>query len=177
MRIAISGSHGTGKSTLIERLAAVLPDHQVIAEPYYALEALGHAFAHPPSLDDFLAQLECSIESLRMARRDVLFDRNAVDFLAYISALDGDHVLDEWLPRVGEAMGTLDLLVFVPIESPDRIAETNSRRLRARVNELLREIILEDSLGLGLRAFEVTGTPEQRAQAVMTLGNRSGETS
>lgn len=34
MRIAVSGSHRTGKSTLIAELAALLPGYSTVDEPY-----------------------------------------------------------------------------------------------------------------------------------------------
>lgn len=58
MRIAISGTHPVGKSTLAEDLAALLRDHDLVGEPYHDMAEDGHAFSHPPSLDDFEAQLE-----------------------------------------------------------------------------------------------------------------------
>jgi uridine kinase len=35
MRIGISGTHGTGKTTLAEALSARLPGHVTADEPYY----------------------------------------------------------------------------------------------------------------------------------------------
>jgi len=61
MRIAVSGSHHTGKSTLLADLAEQLPGYTTIPEPYELLEEEGYDFAQPPALEDYVRQLERSI--------------------------------------------------------------------------------------------------------------------
>jgi nicotinamide riboside kinase len=41
MRIAISGSHRTGKSTLVSELSALLPTYATVDEPYHLMEEDG----------------------------------------------------------------------------------------------------------------------------------------
>ena len=57
----ISGTHGTGKTTLAEALCAHLPGHVAADEPYYLLEEQGHEFGFPPALEDYRALLACSL--------------------------------------------------------------------------------------------------------------------
>ena len=66
-------------------------------------------------------------------------------------------------------MQSLDLIVFVPVEDPDRVtvSEPNDAELRQRVDEELREIVLEDRWELGVEALEVTGAPRERVRQVM----------
>jgi hypothetical protein len=64
MRVGISGTHGTGKTTLAETLCAHLPGHVTADEPYYLLEDEGYEFGFPPSLEDYRALLACSVRSL-----------------------------------------------------------------------------------------------------------------
>ena len=45
MRIAISGTHFSGKSTLVEALSEALPQYTIVEEPYYLLQEEGHEFA------------------------------------------------------------------------------------------------------------------------------------
>jgi uridine kinase len=47
MRVGISGTHGTGKTTLAEALCAHLPGHVAADEPYYLLEDEGYEFSFP----------------------------------------------------------------------------------------------------------------------------------
>lgn len=172
MRIAISGSHGTGKSTLVEKLSRALPTYRIVDEPYHVMTEDGYEFGQPPSLEDFEAQLEYSIASLSEGGENVLFDRCPVDFLGYVSVHEdaGAFDFDDWLPRVRLAVQTLDLIVFVPIEARDRItlsASTDDRDVRSAVDETLKEILLDDLYGLGVDVVEVEGAPERRAGAVM----------
>jgi predicted ATPase len=174
MRIAISGSHRTGKSTLLSLLSERLPSYATVDEPYHSMEDEGHEFSHPPSIEDFEAQLERSIRDLEGDGGDVLFDRCPIDLLAYLAAHeDADAFdLDEWLPQVRAALETLDLIVFVLIESSDRITLSASERrdeTRGPVDEKLRETLFDDSLELELEldVLEVEGDPETRAHAVM----------
>ena len=75
VRIAISGTHRVGKSTLVEELSAALPKYKTVDEPYHAMEEDGYEFADPPSLEDFEAQLEHAIETLNESEDNTLFDR------------------------------------------------------------------------------------------------------
>ena len=80
MRIAVSGSHATGKSTLIAELAQQLNDFEVLDEPYYVLEEEGHLFEHPPGADDFEVLFRRSVEMLRASESSrILFDRSPAD--------------------------------------------------------------------------------------------------
>jgi len=170
MRIAFSGTHATGKSTLIAELARALPGYSVVEEPYHALLDEGYDFAAPPAIDDFETQLERSCASLSgITDARVLFDRCPADFLGYLAALADADALAEWLQPAAAAMSSLDLVVFVPIERPDRIdvAEDEGRRLRKRVDAVLREILVDDGWGLGARVLEVRGTPDDRARQVL----------
>jgi predicted ATPase len=172
MRIAISGSHRTGKSALLAELAHALPSYTTVDEPYHLLEEDGHQFAHPPSVEDFEAQLERSMEELNAAGDDVLFDRSPVDMLAYIAVHEEGRALDldEWLPAVRDAVETLDLIVFVPIEPRDRIAFSaadDDAATRSAVDEKLREILVDDPYELGVPVLEVSGDPDRRVQAVL----------
>jgi thymidylate kinase len=172
MRIAISGTHRSGKSTLIEELSKLMPTYRVVDEPYHLMVEDGHELSHPPSLEDFEAQLERSVEELSDGSDNVLFDRCPVDFLAYISVhADSDAFdLDEWLPRVRAAVQTLDLVVFVPIEARDRItlaASDDDDDTRESVDEKLRELLVEDSLDLDVEVLEVEGDLATRVRAAL----------
>jgi len=171
MRIAVSGAHHTGKTTLIDELIGSLPTFSAIDEPYYLPEEEGHAFAEMPRLEDFELQLERSIDSIVESEGDCLFDRCPSDILAYLIAHDESERFDvnRWIPMVRKAMQLIDLVIFVPIEDPDRVPVTESahRGLRRRVDEGLRDIVLEDQWNFGVPAIEVTGPPDERARQVL----------
>ena len=171
MRIAISGTHFSGKSTLVDALSEALPQYTSVEEPYYLLQEEGYEFAELPTIEDFELQLERSIESLDEQTPDVIFDRCPADILGYLlEHTDVDAFdLDAWLPRARTAINTLDLIVFLPIEVPDRIVLPLSQdaAYRQRVDEKLKEIILENSFGFDTDVLEVTGNPQLRIKQVM----------
>jgi predicted ATPase len=171
MRIAVAGAHRTGKTTLVEELCRALPAYVAVDEPYYLLEEEGHEFAEMPCLEDFELQLERSIECIVESEEDRVFDRCPADILAYlITHRDSEAFdVDSWLPRVRSAMERLDLIVFVPVEDPDRImvSEPDDADLRQRVDQELREIVLEDRWELGAEVLEVAGTSRGRLRQVL----------
>lgn len=171
MRIAISGSHRVGKTTLVERVAERLPGHAIVDEPYYLLEDDGHEAADPPSVEDFEAQLVRSLAVLADAGRDVVFDRCPVDILAYLlehadaAAFDRD----DWLDRIRDAVGALDLLVFVPIEDADRIALTRHDDVahRRAVHDRLHDLLVDAALGVDVELLTVGGDVQARTDQVI----------
>ena len=161
---------------LIEELSRALPTYVVVDEPYHLLEEEGHEFAEMPSLEDFELQLERSIQCIDDSEENQLFDRCPADMLAYLTAhRDSDGINPgAWLPRLESAMRRLDLIVFVPIEYPDRVivSDPEDRELRRRVDEELRDIVVEDRWDLGLETIEVTGTLRERAHQVLAYVKR-----
>lgn len=134
MRIAVSGTHFIGKSTLIEDFIKRHPNYKSDIEPYYKLqnEKLME-LSLEPSLDSLLEQLDYSIEQLNewASEKDFIFDRCPVDFLAYaICTLEQDsidinesEVSDKFL-EIKEALNHLDLIVFLPIDKENFISYT-----------------------------------------------------
>ena len=167
MRIAVSGSHRVGKSTLVAALGEVLSDHLIVDEPYHEMGEAGHLFAQPPSVDDFEDQLNHSIARLQEGWKSVIFDRCPVDLLAYL--LEEAPGEEETWRRVGDAVRTLDLVVFVPIERPDRTSRLSQDEdeSRWRVDQRLRDILLSDSLRFGIEATVVRGSVEERVATVL----------
>jgi AAA domain len=177
MRIAISGSHRVGKTTLAEALAETLPEYDLIPEPYYQLEEDGYEFEEMPSLEDFERQLDRSIQSISDSGANVIFDRCPLDILGYLVAHcdAGAFEIDDWMPRVRDAVAKLDLIVFVPIEDPDRVALPRAEGpLRASVDEVLREIVEDDSYELAMDVITVEGPAAARLRQVVERVRNSG---
>jgi predicted ATPase len=175
VRIAFSGSHGSGKSTLLAQVADLLPHFATVDEPYHLLEEEGYESAEEPSIEDFEAQLEKSLsalEALTAGTTNVLFDRCPADILAYLLAHEesASFDADEWLERVRDAMEMLDLIVFVPIERPDRIVlpAHDNRVYRMAVHEKLEELLLENPLAPEVDVLTVEGDMRRRVQMVMS---------
>ena len=171
MRIAVSGTHYSGKSTLIEDLTEVLAKYVSVEEPYYLMEEEGYEFMATPSLEDFEQQLIRSLELFKGDEEKIIFDRCPIDFIAYsLSHPDSDSFdLEEWLPKIEAALETLDLIVFVPVEPRDRIfvPRTENLDFRLDVDEKLKEIFLENTLDLDVEILEVSGDRVRRRDQVL----------
>lgn len=180
MRIAISGTHFSGKSTLVQDLSEALPRHySTVEEPYHLLEEEGYEFSEEPSIEDFERQLERSIECLEESGPNVVFDRCPVDLLGYLLTHPEAESFDleRWLPRIETAMEMLDLIIFLPIEKRDRISLPSSQdpELRLLVDEKIREILDDPPFDFDGDVVEVTGPPSERVRRVMALlGNEAG---
>ncbi len=170
MRIAVSGSHATGKSTLIEELANAVPGPMIVEEAYFALLAEGAAFAARPDAADYQLLWERAHAEFAVLRDGfILFDRTPADYLAYLMAVGAELAGTDLVAQTHRALVGLDLVVFVPIEVPDRIADGGeSRRLRRSVDRVLREMWVDDAWGWNLPVLEVSGTPQARATQVLT---------
>ena len=179
MRVAISGTHCCGKSTLID---AFLSNHDTYShepEPYEALQDLyGEDFGAEPAADEFFRQLEYQVERLQQysAGDRVIFERGPADFLAYLLALDdlGRDTADAELAKqsislVRSAMALLDLVVYLPATN-EGVPESEDPELRRAVNARLEGILLDDEFDLftGDRSLvlEIVGTTEQRLRSL-----------
>lgn len=165
MRIAIVGTHRVGKTTLAEKLQEQLPDHIAVPEPYYELEDSGYAFSETPTVDDFITQFEFSVRQIRKSGDDMIFDRCPIDILAYIHALKPNRNIRTDYEKVRDILSEIDLLVYVPIENPDRIPCQSSDlpKLRYDVNEILSEWIGD----FDIETVTVKGNLEVRIQQVL----------
>jgi hypothetical protein len=176
MRLAISGTHGSGKTTLAEDFLAAHPGYRHVPEPYEALIDAGAAFSDPPTIDDFAEQLEASIALLHQHARegDVVFERCPLDFLAYIAVLErrsGEDGFDIDASRdeIAEALAVLDLIVFLPLPADGTMAAELPKLQRA-VDRELRTLLRDDPLALRVdgapRAIALRGTRAERLAAL-----------
>jgi hypothetical protein len=178
MRIAVSGTHCCGKSTLVDEFLLAHPDFIVEPEPYTVLQDdYGELFAAEPSADDFYRQLEFNVDRLRRYRTAdrVIYERSPVDFLAYLLALKdlrrdeaASRLADQALAVVMQAIGFLDVIVFLPINHLDGMLVPGSEdpELRSSVNQQLTAILVDDELNV-FRVhrpliLEATGSTAQR---------------
>lgn len=180
MRIAISGTHCSGKSTLAEDFLAAHRDYLHEPEPYEWLEEVyGEASAEEPTAEDFLRQLELSVERLRShgPGASVVAERSPIDFLAYLLALTDlgrtgrdCEMIASAVELAASGIASIDLLVVLPLNERDRIIapEPEDLALREAMNDRLVDLITTDDyafFGNGSpRVVEITGRREQRLQ-------------
>ncbi len=127
MRIAISGSHSLGKSTVVNEWVAKHPSFHREEEPYRALGLYG---PYEILFRDASTKLHNGIQMYYNISRihryaestdEVIFDRAPVDYLAYsqYTANQGstdidDAFVESMVPAVRESLDHLDILAFVP---------------------------------------------------------------
>lgn len=155
MRIAVSGTHFIGKSTLIEDFIKTYPQYRCEIEPYYKLqEVKTMELALEPSLDSLIEQLDYSIEQLNNYAEEpnLIFDRCPVDFIAYAmceaeqEAIDlNDSEISERFSEIKEALNHLDLIIFLPITKEHLLEYTEENpAYRKKADSFFKKIYRDD---------------------------------
>ncbi len=182
MRIAVSGTHFIGKSTLIEDFMKKNPQYRCETEPYYQLQDEKiMELSLEPSLDSCLEQLDYSIHQLNECanEKNVIFDRCSVDFLAYaMCALEQDDIyindseVSERFPDMKEALNHLDLIVFLPISNENFIDYTEENpAYRSAADKNFKKIYRDDRYDIfpkygHPRIIEMTGERMERIKKI-----------
>lgn len=177
MRIVVSGTHASGKSTLVTDFAGRHPEFVVLPDPFELLDESWDI----PSPAMFAAQLRISATRLHPNKTPapLVAERGPIDFLAYLLAMQdltgaaGSRELIERSTEITrDAMQHVDLLVVLPLTPEDEIfahADENLA-LREAMNDVLLDLIAdEDVIGTHLDVVEITGDRTQRLAALEGL--------
>lgn len=183
MRIVVSGTHASGKSTLIGDLSVAHPAFDVLPDPYELIDAA----SDEPDAGTFLAQLGISARRLHElppgAR--VIAERGPLDFLAYLDALEAlgrptrtGGYRARAAEATAEAMARVDLLVLLPLTESDRILvpDDEDPELREAMNEALLELADDPDLVGDAEVLEVVGDPASRVAQVQAAMARFAST-
>ena len=177
MRIAVSGTHCSGKSTLIEAFLKMNVDYAHEPEAYIVLqEEYGEAFADDPSADDYFRQLEFAMARLHEYKSGdrVIFERSPIDYVAYLLALQNmkregadESVSEGGIRLLRKSISLIEAIVYVSAaETDDIVPDSEDPDLRTQVDEQLQAILLSDKLNLfefgSPMIVEVSGTTAQR---------------
>lgn len=176
MRIVVSGTHASGKSTLISDFVQRHPEFIVLPDPFELVDEAGDA----PSAALFASQLRVAADRLtNETDTHLIAERGPLDFLAYLLALIeladaslDDELLQRATMRTFEALCTVDLLIVLPLTAGDPIHVGSDEHLELRdvMNDVLLELIDDsDIVGEQLTVAEITGSPEERLAAVEAL--------
>jgi hypothetical protein len=191
MRIAISGSHSLGKSTLVNDWLAANPPYSHEEEPYRALrEWYEIEFRQKSTRFHNGIQLYYNVSRvMRYARKtnDVIFDRAPVDYIAY-SQYTADHgttdidnaFVESIVPVVRDALERIDILIFLPITDKWQVAiEDDGIRpvdhpYREEVDAVFKEIYRDDRFELmptvnPPRLVELWGPPQERTEKLAKI--------
>jgi nicotinamide riboside kinase len=162
MRIAISGTHCVGKSTLIEEFLRVHPEFIHEPEPYTVLvEDYGEEFSAEPCVEDFRRQLEFNLERLakHAPEENVVYERCPIDFIAYIETLDPNNT-----PQLREPLSNhLDLIIYLPIEHDE---DGEYPKLRKAVDRRIALLLEEDLAIINIPVVEARGSTARRLNIV-----------
>ncbi len=177
MRIVVSGTHASGKSTLISDFALRHPDFTVLSDSF---DLVDEAWDQP-SAAVFAAQLRVTAQRLDPdeVAGNVIAERGPLDFLAYLLALDevagassSPALLERSAIVTAEALGHVDLLVVLPLNSADAIevGDDEDPELRSAMNDVLMDLVDDpDLVGSRLKVVEVVGSPSDRLRQLEAL--------
>jgi hypothetical protein len=171
MRIVVSGTHASGKSTLVSDFVLRHPRFTALPDPFELLdEAWDGAYGA-----SFATQLRISATRLSAdhSAGDVIAERGPIDFLAYLLALDDAPGSGDVRERAAEitrqAMAEVDLLVVLPLTARDTIepADDELLALRESMNDILLDLIDDaDVIGEHTKVVEITGDRDERLAAL-----------
>lgn len=180
MRVVVSGTHATGKSTLVADLAAALTDVEVLPDPFEEVDDV----LQKPDAATFVEQLHVAAGRLRGQRPDhvVVAERGPLDLLAYLEALveldrpgaDAQATL-ELRDVAATAMSGVDLvLVLAPDDVP--APDDEDPVLRAATHTALLDLLDDPDLVGDVRVVDVAGTPRSRLAQALHAVRGSGAT-
>ncbi len=170
MRIVVSGTHASGKSTLISDFVAAHPQFEVLGDPFELIDEVGQADA-----SSFFAQLRVSAARLvhLKAGDSVIAERGPLDFVAYLRALEtlrrpgrSSAALERGEELTRLAMAHVDLLVVLPLSARDRIdvPMDEDPELREVMDDALLDLSDDPDLVGAADVVELTGDPATRLQ-------------
>jgi predicted ATPase len=185
MRIAVSGTHSVGKSTLVADIHKTFGKFLHEEEPYRALRDV-YPIKFGRDSTRYCNGIQCfynisRVQRYRSSRDHVIFDRCPADYIAYslYTAHHGQTDLDtafvESLVRpVRESLRFLDVVVFVPVSQkhPIHLEDDGIRPIdkeyRWEVDRHFKRLYRDGLYDLlddkGPRLVEVTGSREERIE-------------
>ena len=186
MKIVVSGSHSTGKSTLIGSFVDRCPQYVYEPEAYEALaDDIVLTHSEGPDAEGLAALLELTLTTLKGYPRgaSVIFERSPIDYLAYaaathsMAASERSHFLRTYVPLVKNAICELDLIVWLPISEAIEARPGEDEAFRSRVDDELCKALVDDEYGLlegaGPSVVELSTHPERRLSDLLrAVGER-----
>ena len=186
MRVAVSGSHSTGKSTLIAAFVDLRPEYRYEPEAYETLaDEIPLTSSEGPSPEGLHSLLDYTIAAIRNHGPDasVVFERSPVDYLAYAaacrdawSAPTTREFLAAAVPAVRSSLRYLDMIALLPVSDVGaiRARPEEEARFRKRVDDRLRRALIDDDYDLFddrdlPRVVELSPLPARQIAELMRL--------
>lgn len=180
MRIVISGTHASGKSTLIADFALRHPEFTVLPDPFDLMDETWDS----PNAASFAAQLRISADRLDPLERpeNLIAERGPIDFLAYLLALEeltgpssARQLLERSTQITREALRHVDLLVVLPLTTTDPVEVGTDEHLELRdtMNDIVLDLLGDsDLIGQRPKVAEITGDRDSRLTGLEALSIR-----
>jgi hypothetical protein len=178
MQIVVSGTHSSGKSTLISDFTLHHRTFDALPDPFELVDERWDL----PDAALFSAQLQVAADRLvegPRAARDVIAERGPIDFLAYLIALEdlgrtsgSRGSLGRATAITAEALGRVDLLVVLPLAGSDQAAPgpEEDLELRAAMNDALLDLIADpDVVPEHVRVVEIAGDRRERLSTLESV--------
>ncbi len=186
MRVAVSGSHRTGKSTLLAAFVDRRPECIYEPEAYEALaDDIALTDSEGPTPEGLQSLLEYTVAAVTSHGPGALmvFERSPVDYLAYAAAIRGTwsspsaaSFIRAHVSAVRASLRHLDLIVLLPIPQVGPLASRagEGERFRRRVDERLRRALIDDDYDLfgasgSPRVVELSPFPERQLTELIRL--------
>jgi hypothetical protein len=186
MRVAVSGSHRTGKSTLIAAFLERRPEYVYEPEAYEALaDDIALTDSEGPTPEGLQSLLEYTVAAVASHAPGtcVVFERSPVDYLAYAAAIRGTWSSPSaasfqraHVSTVRASLRHLDLIALLPIPQAGPLDSRGGEgeRFRKRVDERLRRALIDDDYDLfgasgSPRVVELSPFPERQLEELIRL--------
>ena len=159
MRVAVSGSHSVGKSTLIAGFLSRHPDYAHEPEAFEVLaDDVELTESGAPTPEGLLLLLNYTLAAVegRAGQARVVFERSPADYLAYAAASarawqpgETQRFLRTHKPIVRASMRHLDLVAYLPLPAAGPVRRRGEDgAFRRRVDACLRDTLLDDKYEL-----------------------------
>lgn len=177
MRIVVSGTHASGKSTLVSDFAVRHPEFVVLPDPFELVDESWDS----PNAALFATQLRLAAARLHpnQTAGHLVSERGPIDFLAYLLALDelnratsSRELIQRSIEISREAMQYVDLLVVLPLVAGAEIFAPidEDLPLREMMNDVLLDLVADDEIvGPKANVVEIGGDRNQRLAVLETL--------
>lgn len=185
MRIAVSGTHSVGKSTLVADIHTTFGKFVHEEEPYRALRDF-YPVKFGKESTRYCNGVQClynisRVQQYQSSRDHVIFDRCPVDYIAY-SIYTAHHeqtdldtaFVESLVAPVRDSLRFLDVLVFVPVTNKHpihleddgiRLVDKDYRwEVDRHFKRLYRDRLYDLFDGQHVKLVEVTGSREERIE-------------
>ena len=174
MRVVVSGTHASGKSTLVADIAAALPDVEILPDPFELVDAA----LDEPDAETYLEQLHEAAVRLRGPRPDhlVVAERGPLDLLAYLEALvELDRPGADEQAALGaraEAAAAMSSVDVVLLLEPADVSEPEDEdpSLRRTVHAVLLDLLDDPDLVGAAQVIDVAGGRASRLAQALRVG-------